>query len=101
MGTYVIAQLKFTDIERYRSYQKAFPAVFSQFDGAAIIADEAPTVLEGRRECDKVVVLYFSSAAEAARFQSSPDYLKISDDRKAGASAQVVVAEGADISVVA
>ena len=32
MPVYTIAQLKFTDIDSYRRYQKTFPAVFAKFN---------------------------------------------------------------------
>ena len=100
MGVYIIAQLKFTNIERYRTYQREFPAIFSKFNGAAIVADEEPSEVEGQWPFDKLVILYFPNQGEALRFQKSPDYLRISEDRKAGAQATVLIAQGANIQTV-
>jgi uncharacterized protein (DUF1330 family) len=94
MPVYTIAQLKFTDIDAYRRYQKAFPAVFAKFNAKVLVADEAPRVLEGDWPCDKVVILAFPDEAEARRFAGSREYQEIAKDRKAGADAIVLMVKG-------
>ena len=94
MSVYIVALLKFTDVDRYRRYQQAFPEVFARFNGTAVIADEAPRRLEGDWAVDKVVVLGFPSEGDAAAFQESPEYQAISNDRKAGADATVFIVRG-------
>ena len=94
MAVYTIAQLKFTDIDAYRRYQKAFPAVFAKFNVKVLVADESPRVLEGDWPRDKVVVLAFPDEAEARRFANSPEYQEIAKDRKAGADAVVLMVKG-------
>ncbi len=94
MTVYSIAQLKFTDIDAYRRYQKAFPAVFAKFNAKVLVADEEPVVLEGDWPRDKVVILAFPDEAEARRFGTSSEYLAIAKDRKAGADAVVIMAKG-------
>jgi len=83
----IVAKLQFTDIERYRRYQAAFPAVFARSGGEVLAADEAPTNLSGE-SADKIVVMRFPSAEVAETFLKSPEYQKISIDRDAGASTQ-------------
>lgn len=94
MTVYTVAQLKFTDLEAYRRYQAAFPAVFARFNARVLAADEAPRVLEGDWPRDKVVILAFPDEAEALRFSSSPEYAEIARDRKAGADAVVLMVKG-------
>lgn len=94
MAVYTIAQLKFTDEAAYRRYQAAFPPIFAKFDGAVLIADEAPLVLEGAWPFSKIVVLRFPDEAEALRFTNDPDYTAIARDRIAGADGVVVLAKG-------
>lgn len=96
MTVYSIAQLKFTDIDAYRRYQRAFPAVFAKFNAKVLVADEAPVVLEGDWPRDKIVILAFPNEAEARRFAASPEYQAIAKDRKAGADAVVIMAKGFD-----
>lgn len=83
-GVLIIATLRFKDVERYRAYQAAFPAVFAKFDGRALAADEQPQTLEGGA-VDKVVVLHFPSEEAARAFTDSEEYQEISKDRIAGA----------------
>jgi uncharacterized protein (DUF1330 family) len=94
MPVYSVAQLKFTDIQAYRRYQAAFPAVFARFNAKVLVADEHPRVLEGDWPRDKLVILEFPDEAEAVRFGSSPEYQAIAKDRKAGADAVVIMAKG-------
>ncbi len=94
MTVYTIAQLKFTDIDAYRRYQKAFPAVFAKFNAEVLVADESPRVLEGEWPGDKVVILAFPDEAEARRFGESREYREIATDRKTGADAVVLLVRG-------
>ena len=97
MGVYIIAQLKFTDISRYRRYQKAFPSVFEKVDGQLIVSDESPVCAEGVWPYNKIVVLYFPSEEAALEFQESREYQDIAIDRNGGADATVILAKGMDL----
>jgi len=55
-------------------------------------ADEHP--LEGRWDRDKLVPISFRDEAAFRAWADSPDYLEISRDRKAGAEAIVLLAQG-------
>jgi uncharacterized protein (DUF1330 family) len=94
MSVYIIAQLKFTQRERYDRYQARFFDVFRKFKGRVLVADEQPQVLEGSLERDKIVVLEFPDKQAALEFQESADYAEIAIDRKAGADAVVVMVHG-------
>lgn len=94
MTVYSIAQLKFTDIDAYRRYQRRFPAVFEKFNAKVLVADESPVALEGDWPRDKIVILEFPDEVEARRFGASPEYQAIAKDRKAGADAVVIMAKG-------
>ena len=94
MTVYVIAQLKFTRRELYDRYQSRFMGVFRKFRGKLLVADEHPVVLEGEWPRDKIVIMEFPDAAAAEEVQTSPDYLEIAVDRKAGAEAIVLTVRG-------
>ena len=96
MTVYVVAQLTFKDRSAYDRYQASFPAVFRQHVGQALIADEDPTVREGRWDADKLVVLAFPDEEAAISFLESPAYREIEKDRKAGADAVVLLAKGVE-----
>ena len=98
MPVYTIAHLKFKNIDAYRRYQNAFPAVFKKFNGTALAADERPLLLEGEWTSDKVVVLSFPDEASALRFGNDPEYRAIAADRRVGADATVLLVHGLESS---
>jgi uncharacterized protein (DUF1330 family) len=85
MTVYVIVQLKMTDRAAYDRYQARFFDVFRKFSGRLLSADERPALIEGRWDRDKLVLM---------SFPDSPEYVEISKDRKAGAEAIVLLAQG-------
>ena len=94
MTVYVVAQLAFTRVEAYRRYQARFMDVFRRFDGRLLAADEQPVVLEGQWPRNKLVLMSFPDARAYRRFAESPDYQEISQDRRAGADAVVLLVKG-------
>jgi uncharacterized protein (DUF1330 family) len=94
MTVYVIVQLKMTDRAAYDRYQARFFDVFRKFSGRLLSADEQPLVLEGEWDRDKLVLMSFPDEAAFRAWADSPDYLEISKDRKAGAEAIVLLAQG-------
>ncbi|MFL6721271.1 MAG: DUF1330 domain-containing protein [Sphingomonas sp.] len=82
----VVANLRFKDRARYDRYAAAFPAVFASSGGQMLAADDAPQPLNGDGDgVDKIVVMRFDSEAAARGFLSSSEYLRIAEDRDAGA----------------
>jgi uncharacterized protein (DUF1330 family) len=94
MTVYVIVLLKMTDRATYDRYQARFFDVFEKFSGRLLSADEHPLVLEGDWRRDKVVLMSFPDETAFRAWSDSPDYLEISRDRKAGAEAIVLLAQG-------
>jgi uncharacterized protein (DUF1330 family) len=83
----VVANVRFKDKERYLRYATAFPAVFARSGGQVLAADESPQPFDGEGAgVDKIVVLRFDSEAAARTFLNSPEYVRICEDRDAGAS---------------
>ena len=94
MTVYVIVQLKMTDRAAYDRYQARFFDVFRKFSGRLLSADENPLVLEGAWDRDKLVLMSFPDEAAFQAWATSPEYLEISKDRKAGAQGVVLLARG-------
>ncbi|MFE5288556.1 DUF1330 domain-containing protein [Nocardia sp. NPDC056611] len=86
-----MAQLKFTDRDAYNRYQAAFMDVFQRYSGTLLVADEAPRVVEGEWDRDKVVLMSFPDEASFRDWAESDDYQRISEDRRAGAETAVVL----------
>ncbi|MEV0292646.1 DUF1330 domain-containing protein [Nocardia sp. NPDC050710] len=94
MTVYVIAQLKFTDRAAYDRYQARFMEVFTRYSGTLLAADEAPRLLEGQTDREKVVLMSFPDEAAVTAWAQSPEYQEISKDRHAGADTVSVLVHG-------
>ncbi len=94
MPVYAIAQLSFTDRAAYDRYQARFMDVFRRFRGRLLAADERPQVIEGKWDREKVVLMSFPDEAAFRERATSPDYLEISKDRRAGSDGVVLLVKG-------
>jgi uncharacterized protein (DUF1330 family) len=91
---YAIAQLRFTDRAAYDRYQARFLGVFRRHQGTLLAADEAPQVIEGRWDREKLVLMSFPDEAAFRSWAQSPEYQDISKDRRAGADTVVLLVKG-------
>lgn len=96
MSVYVIVQLNIHDRERYDKYAEAFPPVLAQYGGTAVVADDAPRVIEGEWTGDRVVVLRFPDRDAFRAWATSPEYQAIVGDRLAGAHTVATLVRGLD-----
>jgi len=94
MTVYAIAQLTITDRAAYDRYQAKFMGVMKRFQGRVLAADESPLVVEGEWDKEKVVLLSFPDEKAFRDWAESPEYQEISEDRKAGSSAVVLLVKG-------
>ncbi|CAM4444174.1 hypothetical protein MB901379_01549 [Mycobacterium basiliense] len=94
MTVYAIAQLRFTDRAAYDRYQAKFFDVFRRHSGTLLAADEAPQVVEGQSDSEKVVLMSFPDEAAFRAWAQSPEYQEISKDRHAGADTVVLLVKG-------
>ena len=91
MTVYAIAQLRFTDRAAYDRYQSRLMGVFAQYAGTILAADEAPAVIEGDWDREKVVLMSFPDESSFRAWANSPEYQEISVDRRAGSDAVVLL----------
>lgn len=91
---YVIAELRIHDRPRYQSYVRRFAGVLARYNGTLLAADEAPQLVEGAWDRDKVVLLRFASEQAYAQWANSPEYQTISQDRAASTEATVLLVHG-------
>ena len=69
-------------------------AVMNRYRGRVLAADEHPTVLEGVWARDKIMLMSFPDEQSFAEWSQSPEYQEILQDRKAGATAVVLLVQG-------
>ena len=94
MPVYAIAQLRFTDRDVYQRYQDAFMDVFEPYGGRVLAADDAPVLLEGESDRERIVILELPDEETFRRWASSPEYQEIAKDRHAGAHSVVHMVHG-------
>jgi uncharacterized protein (DUF1330 family) len=94
MTVYAVVQLKMTDRAAYDRYQARFFEVFRKFQGRLLSADDNPAVVEGRWDGDRLVLMSFPDEPGFRAWADSAEYREISKDRKAGAQAVVLLAQG-------
>ena len=94
MTVYAVAQITITDRAAYDRYQARFMEVFRRFHGRVLAADEAPTVVEGRWDHQKIIMMAFPDAAAFQAWAQSPAYREISKDREAGSNGVVLLVKG-------
>ena len=91
MSVYVIAQISITDRAAYDRYQARFTDVFRKFEGELLAADEAPEIIEGAWEREKVVLMKFPDRQAFEDWAYSPEYHEIVKDRYNGSDAVVLL----------
>ena len=74
--------------------RRRFFEVMRPFKGRLLVADEAPRVLEGTWQQDKVVLIWFPDEAAFREWESSEAYQRIAVDRMAGAETVSLLLQG-------
>ncbi|HVN58832.1 MAG TPA: DUF1330 domain-containing protein [Bacteroidales bacterium] len=94
MKYYFIAQIKIEDPDEYEKYLEGFDEVFSKYDGAFLVIDEHPEVLEGSWNYSKFVIVSFNSREDFNAWYFSEGYQEILKHRLKAAKCDTVLAEG-------
>ena len=94
MPVYALAQITITDRATYDRYQARFMDVFRRFSGRLLAADEAPQVVEGKWDREKLILMSFPDEAAFRAWAESPAYREIARDRHAGSNGVVLLVQG-------
>ena len=94
MSAYVVAQITIHDRERYGRYAAAFMPVLQPYGGRLLSADEAPEVMEGRWDRQKLLLIEFPDQDSARRWAASEAYRKIAEDRIAASEGVALLTAG-------
>jgi uncharacterized protein (DUF1330 family) len=94
---YLIVQSQITDLERFKGYMAAAPAVAKAFGADYLVRGGRKAVLEGQWHPPRLTVLRFPSLEAAQAMYDSPGYTAARQLRE-GATAvfDMVVVEGVD-----
>jgi len=96
MKHYFVAQIRIHDNEEYEKYLESFDDIFSRFKGEYLSIDESPTILEGKWDYTKSVLVKFNSKKDFEDWYYSEDYQKILKHRLKAANCDTILIEGTD-----
>jgi uncharacterized protein (DUF1330 family) len=96
MKHYFVAQIKIRDPVEYEKYLEKFDEIFSRFKGEYLAIDETPTLLEGKWDYTKSVLIKFNSKQDFEDWYYSEDYQKILKHRLNSAKCDTILLEGLD-----
>lgn len=91
MTVYVLAQMTITAPSRYNRYRDAFLPTLKPFNGRLLVADPNPRIVEGDWDAHKVILIEFDTEDLFRAWVQSPEYRRISVDRRAGAMGPVLL----------
>ncbi len=94
MKHYFVAQIKIRDPKEYEEYLENFDDIFSKYNGEYLAIDESPTLLEGKWDYTKSVLIKFNSKKEFDAWYYSKDYQKILKHRLNAAKCDTILIKG-------
>ncbi|MHC4439501.1 MAG: DUF1330 domain-containing protein [Planctomycetota bacterium] len=94
MPAYVIARVEVTDWVKYEEYLKVGPGTIAQYGGRFIARAGEVATLEGPEETRRMVILEFSSLAEAKAWYNSKEYQDAKKLRAGASIGSLVAVEG-------
>ena len=82
---YIVVNLKVTDADSYRIYEKGFFPLLKRYEGSFITYDDAPHTFEGSAPREgRMIIFQFPSEAKAKAWFADPEYQALSEHRRAG-----------------
>lgn len=82
---YMVVNLKVTDSEEYRKYEKGFFPLLKRYGGQFVTFDEYPTAMEGTSpRSGRMIIFSFPSEQAAKDWWTDEDYQALSEHRRAG-----------------
>jgi uncharacterized protein (DUF1330 family) len=94
MTQYFVAQIKINDETGYEKYLEHFDEIFSKYNGEYLAIDESPSLLEGKWNYTKLVLIKFPSKEEFEAWYYSDEYQKILKHRLKAATCDTILLEG-------
>ena len=94
MSTYLMVHIEMIDLEKFRAYQEAVPALIEKHSGRYIVRGGLAETWEGAEESRRVVVLEFPDTDAARAFWNDPDYAPVKALREGACEMAVTMVEG-------
>jgi uncharacterized protein (DUF1330 family) len=82
---YMVVNLKITDVDPYRVYEKGFFGLLKRYGGEFITYDDNPVTLEGEKPREgRMIIFKFPSEQAAKDWYADEEYQALSEHRRAG-----------------
>ena len=94
MSAYVIAIIKVTNPEAYAEYARLAGPVNTQFNSSLLARSNEFEFLEGRLDCNRVVINRFETIEAAKAFYHSVEYQAAKSKRIGAADFNMLVVQG-------
>jgi uncharacterized protein (DUF1330 family) len=94
MPAYLVTTINVTNPERFQEYRKLAGPAVAQYGGKFLVRGGERTVLEGKFEANRLVVVEFPSSEDAKTFYNSPEYQAARQKRIGACDFNMVLAEG-------
>ncbi len=94
MSAYVIAIIKVTNPEAYAEYARLAGPVNTQFNSTLLARSNEFEFLEGRLDCNRVVINRFETIEAAKAFYHSIEYQAAKSKRMGAADFNMLVVQG-------
>jgi uncharacterized protein (DUF1330 family) len=94
MPAYMIVEARIADLDRFRPYAEANPALVARFGGRYLAIRTATEALEGDWNGAKVVVSVWPDMDAARRYWHSPEYAALKRMREGTGTFRVILVDG-------
>jgi uncharacterized protein (DUF1330 family) len=95
MPAYLVIIITVTQPEKFEKYRKLAGPAVARYGGKYLVRGGARTVLEGKFDGNRLVVVEFPSSDDARTFYNSPEYQAARNERVGAAEFDMVLVEGA------
>ena len=93
MSAYFIANICINDDNEYQKYLKEVDIVFKKYDGKYLVVDNNPTILEGKWDYSRFVLIEFPDKDSLKKWYYSDDYQAILKHRLLAAQCDTIIVD--------
>jgi uncharacterized protein (DUF1330 family) len=94
MPAYLVTTITVTNPQRFQEYRNLAGPAVAQYGGKFLVRGGEKTVLEGKFDANRLVVVEFPSSEDAKTFYNSPEYQAAREKRIGACDFNMVLAEG-------
>ena len=93
LSAYFIANIRINDDNEYQKYLEGVDKVFNKYDGEYLVVDNNPTIIEGKWDYSRLVLIEFPDKDSLKKWYYSDDYQTILKYRLLAAECDTIMAD--------